>query len=97
MANHNFLSAIYIAQNNLLFLHTNTPMSYIQQPPSFQWNRIVYCPFCNWMATLKPTKTNKLMLRCNNCTLLIFANGRLSQQKLLMLPNYQFSHHHTLY
>jgi hypothetical protein len=22
-----------------------------------QWNRIVYCPFCNWMATLKPTKT----------------------------------------
>jgi hypothetical protein len=44
-------------------------------------------------STLKPTKTNKLMLRCNNCTLLIFANGRLSQQKLLMLPNYQFGHH----
>jgi hypothetical protein len=46
-----------------------------------------------WMATLKITKTNKLMLRCNNnCTLLIFANGKLSQQKLLMLPNYQFGH-----
>ena len=40
-------------------------MSYV--PP--QWNRIVYCPFCNWMVTIKPTKTNKLMLRCNNCTL----------------------------
>jgi hypothetical protein len=49
------------------------------------------------MATLKPTKTNKLIPRCNNCTLLIFANANLSQQKLLMLPNYQFSHHHPSY
>ena len=71
-------------------------MSYLQPSPPM-WNRIVYCPFCNWMDTLKPTKTNKLMLRCNNCTLLIFENGKLSQQKLLMLPNYQFSPHQPLY
>ncbi len=87
------LKALYIAQNNLLYSHRYTSTNYI--PPLPQWNRIVYCPFCNWMATLKPTKTNKLMLRCNNCTLLIFANGKLSQQKLLMLPNYQF--HHPVY
>jgi hypothetical protein len=72
-------------------------MTYLSSPSPQMWNRIVYCPFCNWMATLKPTKTNKLMLRCNNCTLLIFANGTLSQQKLLMLPKYQFSYHHPLY
>jgi len=71
-------------------------MSYLQPSPPM-WNRIVYCPFCNWMDTLKPTKTKKLMLRCNNCTLLIFENGKLSQQKLLMLPNYQFSPHQPLY
>ena len=73
-------------------------MSYMSTTTPIQWHRIVYCPFCNWMATLKPTKTNKLMLRCNNCTLLIFANAMLSQQKLLMLPNYQFgNNHHPLY
>jgi hypothetical protein len=33
----------------------------------------------------------------NNYTLLIFANGKISQQKLLMLPNYQFSYHSLYY
>jgi hypothetical protein len=91
MTERNIIDAIskvlYIAQNNLLYSQRHTSMSYVTP----QWNRIVYCPFCNWMATVKPTRTNKLMLRCNNCTLLIFANAKLSQQKLLMLPNYQFS------
>ena len=57
-------------------------MSYLQPSPPM-WNRIVYCPFCNWMATLKPTKTNKLMLRCNNCTFLIFVNAKTPSRNLV--------------
>ena len=37
-------------------------------------------PLLKLISKEKPTKTNKLMLRCNNCTLLIFANAKLSQQ-----------------
>ena len=43
------------------------------------WERIVYCLFCNSMATLKPTKTGRIMLRCNTCGALVFANSLLSQ------------------
>jgi hypothetical protein len=40
-------------------------------------------------AAPKPlhTKTNRLMLRCDNCKLLMFANGHLSQTQLKALPN----------
>ena len=48
------------------------------------WERIVYCLFCNSMATLKPTKTGCIMLRCNTCGALVFANGILSQQRIQM-------------
>jgi hypothetical protein len=38
------------------------------------WELYVYCPLCNYLATLKPAKTRKLMVRCNTCSILIFAN-----------------------
>jgi uncharacterized Zn finger protein len=59
-------------------------MDFIQQ-----WERSVYCPFCGSMARLKPTKTNKLVLRCDECGLLAFANAKFSQHYLLSLQDYQ--------
>jgi hypothetical protein len=55
------------------------------------WERYVYCLFCNSMATLKPTKTGRIMLRCNTRSALIFANGMLSQQRIQMLKDYVFT------
>jgi len=49
------------------------------------WERYVYCLFCNAMATLKPTNTRRIMLRCNTCGALVFANGILSQQRIQKL------------
>ena len=57
-----------------------TPFSF---PP-----KLVYCPLCNSIATLKGTKTGHLMLRCDYCGVLIYANQPLSQQKLANLPDY---------
>ncbi|MGA7898203.1 MAG: hypothetical protein WA395_02610 [Nitrososphaeraceae archaeon] len=54
------------------------------------WERRVYCLFCDPMATLKPTKTRRIMLRCNTCGALVFANGSLSQQKIRMLKDIVF-------
>lgn len=54
------------------------------------WERIVYCILCNSMATLKPTKTGRIMLRCNTCGVLLFANGMLAQEHIKMLPDYRF-------
>lgn len=48
----------------------------------------VNCLLCNLPAAVKKTKTNKLMLRCDNCKLLVFANGVDSQMKLGSLPEY---------
>jgi len=50
--------------------------------------RLVHCLLCNSIATVKPTRTKKLMLRCDNCRLLVFANAQESQWKLSMLPDY---------
>ena len=49
------------------------------------------CPlsFSVEAAELKHTKTLRLMLRCDNCRLLLFANGIFSQEILRNLPNYQ--------
>ena len=44
-----------------------------------EFRRDVHCPLCSY-PTLKSTKTNRLMLRCDNCKLLMFANGHLSIQ-----------------
>ena len=50
--------------------------------------RRVHCLICNMLTILKPTKTKHIMLRCNNCNVLIYANGGLSQQRLISLNDY---------
>ena len=48
-------------------------------------SRTVRCPSCSSIAEIKLTKTNHLMLRCDFCKILIFANGPLSQAWLTNL------------
>ena len=48
-------------------------------------SRPVQCPSCSSMAEIKLTKTNHLMLRCDFCKILIFANAPLSQAWLTKL------------
>ena len=55
------------------------------------WERAVHCLFCNSMATLKPTKTRRIMLRCNTCSTLVFANGAYSQQRIKTLRDFRFT------
>ena len=50
--------------------------------------RFVICPFCGSQAHVKPTKTNRLMLRCDLCRALMFANAETSQKYLQNLPPY---------
>jgi transcription elongation factor Elf1 len=51
-------------------------------------DRTVHCILCNLQAVMKPTKTNNLMLRCDNCKLLVFANSVDSEDRLSRLPDY---------
>jgi len=44
------------------------------------------------MATLEPTKTGRIMLRCNTCGALVFANGLFSQQRIRTLRDFRFTH-----
>ena len=44
--------------------------------------------FCNAMATLKPTKTRRIMLRCSTCGALVLANGIISLQGIKMLKDF---------
>jgi hypothetical protein len=53
------------------------------------WVRSVRCVLCGSMATLKRTKTTRLVLRCDYCGLLLFAKKERAQQILLGLPSYQ--------
>jgi hypothetical protein len=55
------------------------------------WKRKVVCPLCNFCATVKVTKTDNLVLRCDTCHALIFANDTLSQQRLGLLPDYVYT------
>lgn len=55
----------------------------------FYETRFVICPVCGRQAHVKPTKTHRLMLRCDLCRALMFANGPESQQYLLNLPEYK--------
>ena len=43
------------------------------------------------MATLKPTKTRRIMLRCNTSGVLVFANGIISQQRIKTLRDFRFT------
>lgn len=54
------------------------------------WELYVYCPLCNYLATLKLTKTRKLKVRCNTCSILIFANCLLSQENVKGLRDFGF-------
>ena len=56
---------------------------------NFYETRFVICPFCSRQAYVKPTKTHHLMLRCDLCRALMFANAETSQQYLLSLPEYR--------
>ncbi|MGA7900194.1 MAG: hypothetical protein WCA39_15175 [Nitrososphaeraceae archaeon] len=49
------------------------------------------------MATLKLTKTGRIMLRCNTCGAIVFANGMLAQEQIKRLPDYQFKNHMRRY
>jgi hypothetical protein len=50
--------------------------------------KLVHCLLCNSIATLKGTKTGHLMLRCDSCGVLVYANQPPSQQRLANLPDY---------
>lgn len=56
---------------------------------NFYETRFVICFVCGRQAHVKPTKTHRLMLRCDLCRVLMFANGPDSQQYLLNLSLYQ--------
>ena len=49
------------------------------------------------MATLKLTKTGRIMLRCNTSGTIVFANGMLAQEQIKRLPDYQFKNHMCRY
>ena len=78
-----FFLSLYIAQNSILY-YSNL---YIID----SWERTVHCLFCNSMATLKSTKTKRIMLRCNVCGSLVFANRILSQQRIMTLKDFRFT------
>ena len=40
-------------------------------------------------TVVKPTKTHRLVLRCDNCGMLLFANGDDTQERLAGLPRVQ--------
>ncbi len=60
------------------------------------WERIVYCILSYSMATLKHRKTRSIMLRCNTCSVLIFANGMLAQEQIKRLADYEFKTNGTI-
>jgi hypothetical protein len=50
--------------------------------------RSVQCMLCYGHAILKSTKTNRLMLRCDRCKCLLFANSTISQGILMNLADH---------
>lgn len=56
---------------------------------NFYETRFVICPFCGSQAHVKPTKTHRLMLRCDLCRSLMFANAEMSQRYLLNFVEYR--------
>ena len=71
----------YNNHNNLNPTNINTS--------NFYETRFVICFICARQAHFKPTKTHRLMLRCDLCRALMFANAETSQQYLLNLPEYR--------
>jgi hypothetical protein len=69
--------------------NNNQNASPINNNSNFYEIRFVICPFCGSQAHVKPTKTHRLMLRCDLCRALMFANAETSQKYLLNLPEYR--------
>jgi hypothetical protein len=74
------LGTIYIAR--IVYIEFRYMMAFF--PP-----RSVHCILCRGAAELKHTKTLRLMLRCDNCGMLLFANRMFSQEMLRNLPDFQ--------
>ena len=64
------------------------PIAYSKLSVIDFWERTMYCLFCNATATLKPTKTGRIMLRCNTYVAIVVANGSLSQQRIQTLRDF---------
>jgi hypothetical protein len=75
----------YYYNNN----QSNTNVNSNINSTKFYEIRFVICPVCGRQAHVKPTKTHRLMLRCDLCRALMFANGPDSQQYLLNLLEYR--------
>jgi hypothetical protein len=75
----------YFYNNN----QSNTNVNSNINSAKFYEIRFVICPVCGRQAHVKPTKTHRLMLRCDLCRALMFANGPDSQQYLLNLLEYR--------
>jgi hypothetical protein len=67
----------------------NNPNSNNIDNSDFYETRFVICPVCGSQAHVKPTKTHRLMLRCDLCRALMFANADTSQQYLMNLSEYR--------
>jgi len=81
----NYYPPIYPYYNN----NQSSPDVNNVNSTKFYETRFVICPFCGRQAHVKPTKTHRLMLRCDLCRSLMFANAETSQRYLLNLPEYR--------
>jgi len=77
---------IYTESNQVMREKHSPPL------PIQPWTiRTVCCILCHAPATLKPTKSfTNTVLRCDNCKLLLFANGELSKRKLQQLNDFPY-------
>lgn len=69
--------------------NNNQNVNPIINSSNFYEIRFVICPFCGSQAHVKPTKTHRLMLRCDLCRALMFANAETSQKYLQNLLEYR--------
>lgn len=53
--------------------------------------RTVACLLCNLQAVVKPTKTNRLLLRCDNCGMLLVQMEKMPLDRDLILLESHFS------
>ncbi len=81
----NYYPYYYVSSNN-------QNASTVNNTGNFYEIRLVICPFCGSQAHVKPTKTHRLMLRCNLCRALMFGNAEMSQRYLLNLIEYREYH-----
>jgi hypothetical protein len=85
MSNYYPLGYHYYYNNNPINQNENSNIN----SAKFYETRFVICPVCGRQAHVKPTKTHRLMLRCDLCRALMFANAETSQHYLLNLPEYR--------